>query len=1491
MIGRTWTAISLGFVGLIFGAATGAVGALFGAVVGGAIGWWLARPQPASAPPPEPEALPVREAMGLATDDVPEGPAAAPSEPVSRFLAGENDETVITRFLDEAVGQRLIGAATYNHLIAFLAEQHAAPEPETLPEPPPTPLAAPPPPQPAAAGPVPESPTPPPPRPPTPAGPAAPTPAWQQGLTATWNRITSDFAIHGLAYLGVLLVFVATLGFVIFAFSGVGAGYRPVAEVALPVVLFGGARFLRTRGAPFVSRSLELAAGALTPVVVFAAFGDNAAFPPDLEDASLVITLTAVALLLAGIYGFVATRRPDSPLAYLAAPMVWVAGAVIGLAVDAEPSAAQYAVAAWAVVATTAAARLVPASVLSRPTLAVAGPGLIAAYALAILFSAGSGWQPVPVIAVGVAAVVLAEMLADRIPHAWAVQGVAVGITAAVAAQAWDPAPVGIALVVAYLTLAERWQARTPDLAGVPVLVVAAGVGVLFAAADPNALLAAAAIGSAWGHLRRLWPPADELTAGLASVAAAGLPLAMGWPLVLLLGGAETVLLTAGVALGIAVATRIVRPADDFYPYWAAGLAIVALGAVAIAQGEGEPAGLLAAAAAAASLAVASGFGSRPLRAWVSGAGLLGALLLAMEAASVAQDTRPGVVAVVAAVATVGALYWRIEPAGHVAALSHLAAIGALIAAATPTVRLIAFAAFTAGWLAETIAHEVSGSALVRLIEPLVADLRGGVTLVRGAAPVVVAISLPLLIADAANQSGLVMDQRGRMGLTLAALAVGYALVARLVGSRRPLASIAAVGGFSLAAVAIAVAAPQPWPTIVATATPIAVVAIIGGELRRPLMVWSSWALSAVLAILLADRVGVAVDDLRFVLAGWGAITLLGGLVADDLLEGRRAHGAGIRRSALVKPVALGAIAVPVALSYLFSGDAADWWQWAVAAAGLYLAVAVALRAGAVSTVAYSMLALGLGAFAASEGYSPLDHPWLFVAGAAVAGALSLLVERVTEDRDPWLGWDLAPLVVAHGLVAVGLVASVPVDAVPVTWAAGGAFLLAVGTWKRQLAWAPLGLVLVLIGAAAAGPGWLALALAGTAAVATAGAATVSQPAAGVLRWLGAGFAGWAWVEALIWLDWSFDTEFVTTSIAAGAIALILSVAVRYHVIGEDWVWPWGTLAAAGTAATLVLATEGAREPTGWSLAASLGMWALAAGLAARPLAMPLYREAAAILAIGAGVARGYAVAAGPTDIVAGSVAVAVVATMATLVLWRWREDSPWTRPLIVAATLANAGAAVAAAGQLPDRTLLVAVFAAGGLQALAAGAVRRTLPYFYAGVALLLASWLTYASEVLGGNPHWYTLPIGVSIMILVDLTRWDRHRTGTDPASPELEVADGIGIAFIVGASLAQTVYTSTAFGFVAIALGVALCGWAAVTRVRRRLYGGAATVVLAAVLIVAVPLAEIIPQFRGLTLWATVFAVGTVLILVATYLERGRARVAAGVRRIEDILEDWE
>ncbi len=72
---------------------------------------------------------------------------------------------------------------------------------------------------------------------------------------------------------------------------------------------------------------------------------------------------------------------------------------------------------------------------------------------------------------------------------------------------------------------------------------------------------------------------------------------------------------------------------------------------------------------------------------------------------------------------------------------------------------------------------------------------------------------------------------------------------------------------------------------------------------------------------------------------------------------------------------------------------------------------------------------------------------------------------------------------------------------------------------------------------------------------------------------------------------------------------------------------------------------------------------------------------------------------------------------------------------------------------------------------------------------------------------------------------------------------------------------------------------------------LWLGLAAVVGSLVLMVIVPLAQEPPEVTGATLWALLAATGIAVVLVATALERWKARIGAGMHRLGVLMSGWE
>jgi hypothetical protein len=557
-----------------------------------------------------------------------------------------------------------------------------------------------------------------------------------------------------------------------------------------------------------------------------------------------------------------------------------------------------------------------------------------------------------------------------------------------------------------------------------------------------------------------------------------------------------------------------------------------------------------------------------------------------------------------------------------------------------------------------------------------------------------VAAGLPPLVLMAADLAGLLQGptRLERSGLALAMLALAEGTVAGRLASRRPLAVVLALAAMVVSAAGIALAVPDRWSVIAALASAIAVVILLGPRLRRPAMSYWAWALTAPLALLLADRAGVSGGGLRAVLGGWGALLLLGGLLIDELRAGRPEPGQWLRLGWLRAPVALGALG---------------------------LAAAIASAAG--------------------------ERPAVLTAWCLAGAACSLLV-----------------------------------------------------AWRRDLRWALAAVALTLVGAAVAGLGWLALALAASAAAAALAAAPlglpVLRPASGLL--------------------------------AFGAVQALLA-AVRMPASG--WALATLALALAATASSLALWWAGQRRPASTDPEAS-----------------------------GAGRAG-----------------------------WSW--ETSWLSALLPLAVSAAGVGMLAAAmdgrpGLLAAALLVIGLEAAVGGLLLARPGLGRLAP------VLACGAWLELTADAIGGDPQWLTVPVGLTLLVVVEMSRAQGRRAGR-PALPELRLLDHAGMLLLVGAALVQTVTTTTSYGLVAGLLGIGLCVLGAATRVRRRVVVGSVTLLLALFGMLVMPIAQMVPEFRGAALWIVLTAVGLVLIAVAVSLEQGRVRLAAAASRIDRLMEGWE
>jgi hypothetical protein len=1310
-----------------------------------------------------------------------------------RDVDGQVDWT--KRFLTEAFASGEIDAGTYRRLLTRLAAARAEAKvpvttggPRTVVTAPSVPPMPPIPPMPAyRPAPPPSAPVPG--RPGhirVPAAPPVPSPV-RDWIARAREAIASDLGVHGLAYLGVLLVFAGALGFFLFSFGTMSHAVRPFAELAIPTVLFGSAWYLHRRGAPVVATAMGLVAGVLLPVVLFASFVDGVAFPPDMHGTALAAALAITSILLAVAYSVVAIRWPDASVRYLVAPLVWTALWGIGLALQPgevvrlnEWGAWPFALAAVGVAGTAAFARARPDSSAAHDASPTIIPGALVTLGLGLLLARSEGWPWVPSVVVCLASLLTSELVAPRL-ETTVVQIVQPALLwLAVAALGYGKGDItaGVTGVLGSLALLE-WQARRrpggiPILAG--VLGVVAGIGLT--SSDPWAMVATAGVTATWAHVRRIWPVAGPEAARVAAIATALAALVFAAALVEALPDGTAVVTLGALALATSIAARFLRPQDAFlmwWTFWAALLVVALTLAPELRAGEAAiAAGFSAGALAVNRMPVAA-------RAWIVVPTLAWTAWLALDAAGVPIDSRAASVAIAAALLT-AVVTWRKGVAEHVAAAAVI-------------VSGLAFAAVPGGWLrfnvlcvlvgavgSVTVAGELREVGVTDLLVRVGAPTGTG-GLGRIVPPALLLAGLAGLCLVASDVSGLLNDRPEIVSVLLTGLALAEAGATWLVRRRSPLRSVVAIGSFALAIAGAVMAAGEPRPSALALGLSIATVAALAPESRWEPMSWTAWTASFLLVARIAELGDLPIGDAALAVAGWSAVLLVGGLALDDRQAGRRVPGGFVRVRGLVAPVVLGAIGFLPALALAMPGSDARVAAVATGGALVIAVVAIQLSIGALTAGTYVLLTL---AAAVLSPYSAFDRPESVLPWAVALLLVALATRTVSGELEPVRRWDLPPFAMAHAVVLFGLAQSAQLDELAVTWIGAGALALAVALVLRAPAWGSAAALLVTVGAIDAGPGWGALALAGCAAGVALLAATIPTEAMSArkgLQAVAALAAGGALVELGRYLDWSM-TELATAGLLLAALA-----------------------------------------------------------------------------------------------------------TITGLVVWATRPDLPWAAQAGALALAFNLLAAGAATTVWPDRAPLVGVLLLLAAQTAGAGIVLHRGALLMAVPPLACAAWLVGAGDVLQGSIQWSSVPIGIAALVVVAIGRWDRRRRGEPVVDQGLVTLEYAGMAAVVAPSLVETVTISPVHGLVALAFGVALATWGLVTKVRRRLLVGAAAAIGAIALLLVGPIARLVPRVKGPGLWILLVVVGLALIIIATSLERGRTRISAALKRLDQLLSGWE
>jgi len=1338
----------------------------------------------------------------------------------------------------------------------------------------------------------------------------------EQGLLIRWwargrEALASDLGLHGLAYLGVLLLFTGVFGLIAFSFDEVRRDLRVWAELLVPLSFFMSAWYLRRRGADVVAAALTVLGGVPLPLVAIASVTDGAAVPPDLTGSALPLVQALICVVISVGMALVVRRTPRTPLRFVAPPVLWLgvgvaAGAlneVVPVGQDIlRPEPLQFAAVLLAVMLHVSVIRLrrltgaySTAALQSAPY--VAG----AAYLLELLVAGNTGWAAWSGVVSAVAVVLLLELLADRFPPDVVTVGqiVAIGVAglrfAPSAALAW----VGCVVALLLIALAEWSGWRRPTAVGAGAVLIAIAAALALTIDEPAVALLAFGLATVWTLVRRAvpanWAPAEDpyglVPAALSTVLAAEL-----WSL--LAGSSTTIVVYAAVIISIAVAGRVIPQlrADLLWRWWVPSAAIVTT-LVGLDRQWGEASLQLAVASSMSAVAIALSVVPVRARAWLTAAVASWALANAGEYAGIPLATQALLLAllafamVIAGVVADGPVLVQLGLIGH---LGGVAATAVPVGAGWAITGVVGLA--TAGWLVAAVVHERRGVSYLVWIRVAMESATGQAhAWIDSVPPFAVLAGTSTLAVLALDAAGLVDPASAWGAVSTAAVAAGAAVIVRLTPWRRAdrralsAAVFALVVASALATVGLENAAGPGWPTIATLFCGVAVV-LIHRTPRPVLYGWVGWAESGALTVLLAEQWGIDPRWLDVVVAGWGSVVLVGTVLLYRVRAVPTGSGTILDVEAMRAPVLLGSAALASGGAASLVGVPATTAGWlCVGLAVPVLTVALLLSLGSLGGLAESLLS---AAFTLLAPWSPLEHPWSLVPWAA--GLLLLawrLRARTVGER--WVRWDVPTFLVAHGVAVLALVAALEYGSVPATFVSVAVLSSAVGHVLSRPGWTIVGAALALVGAGAAGSGWLALTLALEGVAAT--AAGLRLDGGSVRRTLlvvGSAMIAGAWVFVTDWQAWSTTTVLVSTSLGAALLSLPFAWAVRRWSRPDDlWrVWLVASAVVAVTACGLVVEPE-VGQRVGWlSVAGALVVLSIAAGLSAAAIHAAL-RWVAAGLLVGSSLATLHALE--PVSVVVVVVAgtlLALVIGLMMLLLHAARPASPWIGPGVAVAAFAQLAALLVAVDQLPRRDLLIAVLLACGAESAVAGAVLRATPFAVAAPIFACGAWLLYASDSLV-DANWFTVPIGFTILVDVGLIRWLRRARGQDVASTDLVMLELVGMFFMVAASIAQVLAGHLWYSLLAIVIGVALGIWGITTRVRRRAIFGAATVGVAVLLLLGVPLAGVIPAWRGPALWIAIAALGLAAIVVATLIEQGRSAIRNAATRLDEMTADWE
>jgi hypothetical protein len=184
---------------------------------------------------------------------------------------------------------------------------------------------------------------------------------------------------------------------------------------------------------------------------------------------------------------------------------------------------------------------------------------------------------------------------------------------------------------------------------------------------------------------------------------------------------------------------------------------------------------------------------------------------------------------------------------------------------------------------------------------------------------------------------------------------------------------------------------------------------------------------------------------------------------------------------------------------------------------------------------------------------------------------------------------------------------------------------------------------------------------------------------------------------------------------------------------------------------------------------------------------------------------------------------------------------------------------------------------------------VRARLPRLgYLGLALLEAAWMIALASNGMRQPQWYAIPGGLYFVGIGWLERRHERASGWRVSLPLAALTEGFGLALLLLTAFVQSLGNTDGFPYFVLLLVDALLAiwWGAAWRIKLPFFVGlgASVVNVIAQIIVLVNVYDI-------NRFLVIFGAGIVLVTLAVFVERQRARILLTTQRWLEALELWE